>query len=352
MNCFSCWDDAYKNCQMKISACCVVVRKWIGHGRQVLSVGILLSLWVTMLLLCDVLSQTSLWAKQTGYDPRTANKWAKLPLQLLNLSTNNRSSSVANMLAGEIESEKNDDIKIQGLYRGSVRKIESIGLEESNGGNLNLQQTTNGKTIPHDGRERNLTRIQNTKNSRFSSQATVGNHTYLIRSRCSRVKSRDDFSRCMQTIGYQVRQKHAHQQVNSRKQHATLPHQKNTSSFHDSFTADNSHKKNQISPHSNRVLTPHVDENNLDGALTSQVDGTSLGESGNSNSRDIDKETFLRLKQDGFLDYSYNVTASNRLDLNRALPDVRPHRWVMVTGYTSYMLQTCTTSALTANSVD
>ncbi|XP_041367865.1 polypeptide N-acetylgalactosaminyltransferase 16-like [Gigantopelta aegis] len=304
---------------MKISACCIAIRKWIRYGRQLISVGILLSLWVTMLLLFDVLSEHSLWTNQMGYDNQVgydnhiSHKWTKLKLQHLNLSKKNRSSSFVKRLAGEIEAVKTDDIKIQGLYRGSVRKIESIGLEQSNGGNMNLQETTNGKTIPGDRKERNLTRIQDIKNSHFSpGEGTVGNHTDLIRSKCSRVKSRNEFSRCIRKIGYQTRQKDRDQQVNSHKQRTTLPHEKTSTPFPDSFAADNSHKKTQVSSHSDSVLS-------------SQIDGTNLGEPINFYSNDIDKETFLKLKQDGFLDYSYNVTASDKLDLDRHLPDVRPH---------------------------
>ncbi|XP_071112056.1 polypeptide N-acetylgalactosaminyltransferase 16-like [Haliotis cracherodii] len=272
--------------------------RWIRLGKRCTSLGIILSLWITTIFMFDTISDTSKMEDgENGEFYSSKNSIRSSQIEKFLSKSNSSFIGSTNSPDRKIASEK--AIEIQQLYRGALRKIESIGFDRDKirgyHENSNKDRLVNSKGVT--GAKTRILIAKGVVNKmEFVLSKSSGNHESPSKTKKSnKCIHTADSERCEESPGYQTLPKKS-------------PHQSPTHTRSGRVTVK---KKSPIS---------------------SQTQGKSLVETVESHTevniefyeKTQDKERIKKLENEGFLGFSYNVSASDGIDMNRTLPETSP----------------------------
>lgn len=274
--------------------------RWIRLGKRCTSLGIILSLWITTIFMFDTISDTSKMEdgeNREFYSSKNSIRSSRIEKFLP--KSNSSFIGSTNSPDRKIASEK--AMEIQQLYRGALRKIESIGFDRDKirgyHENSNKDRLVNSKGVT-EAKTRILIAKGVVNKMEFVLSKSSGNHESPSKTQKSnKCIHTADSERCEESPGYQTLPKKS-------------PHQSPTHT------------------HSGRVTVKKKSP------ISSQTQGKSLVETVESHTevniefyeKTQDKERIKKLENEGFLGFSYNVSASDGIDMNRTLPETSPKR--------------------------
>ncbi|XP_046568268.1 inactive polypeptide N-acetylgalactosaminyltransferase-like protein 5 [Haliotis rubra] len=272
--------------------------RWIRLGKRCTSLGIILSLWITTIFMFDTISDTSKMEDgENGEFYSSKSSIRSSQIEKFLPKSNSSFIGSTNSPDRKIASEK--AMEIQQLYRGALRKIESIGFDRDKIRGYheisNKERFVNSRGVAG-SKKRILIANEVVNKKKFVLSKSSGDDQSPSKTpRSNKCIHAADSQRCEESPEYQTLPK-------------TSPHQSPTQTRSGRVTV----KKN--SP------------------ISSQTQGKSLEETVESNTevniefyeKTQDKERIKKLENEGFLGFSYNVSASDGLDLNRTLPDTSP----------------------------